>query len=97
MKNDEIKFMILEIVGEIPYGKVASYGQVAQLSGYPKKIRQVASILSKSPEAEDYPCHRVVHNDGSLVKYWDDQKALLEAEGIVVVNGKVDMVKYRWE
>ncbi|MDF9824118.1 methylated-DNA-protein-cysteine methyltransferase-like protein [Breznakia sp. PF5-3] len=95
---DEFAFLILEVVNEIPKGKVASYGQIAKISGYPKNARKVGKVLSNAEFYGTYPCHRVLHSDGSLVLGWDEQKDLLSTEGVVLLkNGKVDMKKYKWE
>ena len=96
--NDDFAYMILEIVNEIPKGKVASYAQIAALSGYPKRARMVGKILSQAEFFGKYPCHRVLHNDGSLVAGWKEQRELLAAEGVIcTLTGKVDMRIYKWQ
>ncbi|MCF0114717.1 MAG: MGMT family protein, partial [Erysipelotrichaceae bacterium] len=46
----------------------------------------------------DYPCHRVVNSNGRLVPGWDEQKELLEEEGITLkANNCVDLNKYQWD
>ena len=88
--------MVLAIVSEIPLGKVASYKQIANLSGYPRNARQVGKVLSCAEYYGKYPCHRVLHEDGTLVSIWREQKDLLNQEGIVINNNKVNMKEYRW-
>ena len=44
--TDEFIYLILEIILEIPEGKVATYGQVAKIAGYPKNARLVGKVLS---------------------------------------------------
>ena len=55
---EELREMVLEIVGEIPYGNVVSYKQLATLAGYPKHARLIGKIMSTAPYG--YPCHRVL-------------------------------------
>ena len=93
---------IYEAVKRIPQGKVATYGQVAAMAGNPKMSRAVGNALHKNPDFENIPCYRVVNSKGELAgEYvfggaWA-QKELLEADGIVVQNGKVDLDKYGME
>ncbi|MDR0518288.1 MAG: MGMT family protein [Fibromonadaceae bacterium] len=84
------------VVKNIPKGKVASYGTVARLAGYPRCSRQVGFALHRNPDPENIPCHRVVFKDGSLSKAFlfggeNRQRELLEAEGVRFAHGKVDM------
>ena len=84
------------VVKNIPKGKVASYGTVARLAGYPRCSRQVGFALHRNPDSENIPCHRVVFKDGSLSKAFlfggeNRQRELLEAEGVRFVGGRVDM------
>jgi len=83
-------------VKTIPKGKVASYGTVARLAGYPRCNRQVGFALHKNPDPENIPCHRVVFKDGSLSKAFvfggvNRQRELLEKEGVRFIGEKVDM------
>ncbi len=94
--NDEFIDLVLSVVSEIPRGRVASYKQIAIMTGYPKNARQVGKVLSNADYYGDYPCHRVIHEDGSLVSFWDEQANLLEQEGITVVDNYVNMKIYRW-
>ena len=90
---------IYDAVCNIPKGKVATYGQVAALAGNPKMSRAVGNALHKNPDPEQIPCYRVVNSRGELSGAFafggkDVQKKLLEADGIEVVNGTVDLKKY---
>ena len=76
--DDRLIYEVLEVVGEIPSGKVATYGQIARLVGRPKNARLVGKILSQVETYGDYPCHRVVNASGRLVPGWFEQKELLE-------------------
>ena len=90
---------IYNAVRQIPKGKVASYGFIARLSGYPRASRQVGWALHQNPDSHSIPCHRVVKKDGSLSESFvfggiNVQERLLTEEGVVVENGRVDMAVY---
>jgi methylated-DNA-protein-cysteine methyltransferase-like protein len=90
-------FQVLEVVKEIPEGKVATYGQIARLIGSPKNPRQVGKALSVSSLYEEAPCHRVVNAKGRLAPHFYEQDARLENEGVQVKEGYVDLKKYQWQ
>ena len=95
--KEEFAYMILEIVNEIPLGKVASYQQIARLAGRDKNARLVGKILSYADCYGDYPCHRVVNSVGRLVPGWMEQRELLMKEGVLFKkNGNVDMKRCQW-
>ena len=90
---------IYEAVKKIPKGKVATYGQVAEMAGDKKMARAVGNALHKNPDPEGIPCYRVVNAKGELAGEFafggeGAQRKLLEADGIAVVNGRIDLKKY---
>lgn len=90
---------IYEAVKKIPKGRVATYGKVAELAGNPRMSRAVGNALHKNPDPEHIPCYRVVNSKGELAGAFafggeKVQRKLLEADGVEVVNGKVDLKKY---
>ena len=90
---------IYEAVKKIPRGKVATYGQVAEMAGDKKMARAVGNALHKNPDPEGIPCYRVVNAKGELAGEFafggeGAQRKLLEADGIALVNGRVDLKKY---
>lgn len=90
---------IYEAVKKIPRGKVATYGKIAELAGDKKMARAVGNALHKNPDPDEIPCYRVVNAKGELSGEFafggcGAQQKLLEADGIEVVNGKVDLKKY---
>ena len=96
--DEDLIYQILSVVGEIPEGKVATYGQIAQLIGREKNARLVGKVLSMAEFYGDYPCHRVVNHAGRTAPHFEDQKRLLLAEGVTFrPNGCVDMEKHQWE
>lgn len=92
----------LAIVGaHIPYGKVATYGQLALLCGKPHNFRQVGYGLNRGLCGRNFPAHRVVNAQGILsgassFETADMQRILLEAEGVEVKNNQVDLNIYGW-
>ena len=95
--DNRFVYEVLEVVGEIPRGKVATYGQIASLVGRPKNARLVGKILSQVELFGDYPCHRVVNASGRLVPGWLEQKELLETEGILFRSPtNISLREYQW-
>lgn len=96
--NDRLIYEILSVVGEIPEGRVASYGQIAGLIGRGKNARLVGKVLSRAELYGDYPCHRVVNHAGRTAPGFTLQRALLEQEGVAFKpNGCVDMKRFQWD
>lgn len=90
---------IYEAVKKIPRGKVATYGKVAEMAGNPRMSRAVGNALHKNPDPDNIPCYRVVNSKGELSGEFafggsGAQQRLLEADGIEVIDGKVDLKKY---
>jgi methylated-DNA-protein-cysteine methyltransferase-like protein len=92
---------IWETVLEVPNGCVASYGQIAEFSGIPRGARQVGYALRHTPENLELPWHRVVTSSGKIAfdagsRHFQLQRDRLREEGIAVMNGRIDIKKYRW-
>ena len=89
---------VLNIVSQIPRGRVTTYGHIAALAGWPSHSRMVGRTLRYTPGAEKLPCHRVVNIAGRTAPGWSRQRTLLEEEGVTFKpNGHVDVEKYLWE
>jgi len=89
---------VYKIVAKIPKGKVATYGQIARLSGNAKAARAVGMCMKTNPFAPRVPCHRVVGADGRLVGYSggegiSSKKSMLLIEGVQFTNDKVNLTK----
>lgn len=102
MKEKNTFEKIYDVVREIPYGKVATYGQVAALAGNRRWARVVGYALHGNPDPDNIPCYRVVTKAGDVSRAFafggaNRQIELLEAEGVQFVDGHVDMEKYQWE
>ncbi|GAA5217903.1 MGMT family protein [Corallincola platygyrae] len=92
---------IWAVVAAIPLGKVASYGQIAALSGLPGYARYVGKVLKELPDDSRLPWHRVLRSDGKIAfplgsEAFEKQRVRLLEEGIVVKNGKVSIRNYGW-
>lgn len=90
---------IYEAVKRIPQGHVATYGKIAEMAGNPRMSRAVGNALHKNPDPEHIPCFRVVNSKGELAGAFafgggSVQKELLEADGVEVIDGKVNLEKY---
>lgn len=96
--DENLIWQVLSVVEEIPEGKVASYGQIAQLIGRERNARLVGKVLSMAEFYGEFPCHRVVNHAGRTAPHFEDQKRLLQEEGVAFKsNGCVDMEKNQWE
>lgn len=60
---------VLKEVARIPRGEVRSYGEIAELAGYPRAARAVGNVMHNNPFPIVIPCHRVIRGDGSLGGY----------------------------
>lgn len=86
-----------EIVGQIPYSKVVSYGQIAWMLGRPGAARAVGQAMRNCPPK--LPWHRVILSDGSIAKseHGELHKAMLKAEDVPFLSAyRVDIKKCCW-
>lgn len=93
---------IWQVVAMIPQGKVATYGQVAELAGLPRMARAVGRTLSQLPKDTQLPWFRVINAQGRISFPNDSsaylrQRELLEKEGISLINGKIRLKDYKWQ
>ncbi|MGD1951626.1 MAG: MGMT family protein [Leptolyngbyaceae cyanobacterium] len=95
--------LIYAVVRQIPVGKVATYGQVAELAGLIGKPRVVGYALYKVAPEDDIPWQRVINAKGEISTSAfrdgsdDLQRVLLEDEGIEFEGNKINLSKYRWQ
>jgi methylated-DNA-protein-cysteine methyltransferase-like protein len=93
---------VIEIVQQIPYGKVTTYGAVAEYLGSKRSARMVGWVLNNQKHNLDIPAHRVVNRKGLLTGKFHFQgvnlmQNLLISEGIEVVDDQiVNLEKYLW-
>ena len=98
----DLRRRIHAVVRRIPRGKVATYGQIAALAGFPRHARQVGYAMRDLPQGSDLPWHRVLNARGEVsaraaVGWEDVQRDLLEQEGIELVRERVDLARYGWK
>lgn len=97
-----MKRKVYDFLRTIPKGKVVTYGQIAQILGNKNLSRAVGNALHSNTDPERYPCYKVVNAQGKLSEHFafgglQGQKCRLEADGIEVMDGKVDLTKYQWK
>ena len=93
---------ICERVRSIPKGTVATYGQVADMAGLPRRARLVGKVLRELPNGSDVPWYRVITAAGVIAfPLGSDahrrQAARLRDEGVVVVQGRIALRRFRWQ
>ncbi|HEU5322623.1 MAG TPA: methylated-DNA--[protein]-cysteine S-methyltransferase [Methylomirabilota bacterium] len=91
---------VYRIVGRIPRGRVATYGQVAALAGRPRAARAVGGTMRACPPG--VPWHRVVNARGAVsvrrrAAGMVTQRILLEQEGVRFRRGRISLDAYGWE
>jgi methylated-DNA-protein-cysteine methyltransferase-like protein len=99
--SQSVPEMILAAVRRIPRGKVCTYGNVAEVAGLPRRARLVGTVLRQTPAGRGLPWYRVI-NAGGRISFpvgsdaYARQRHKLEAEGVVLVGGRVDLRRYGW-
>ena len=94
--------LIFTIIASIPSGKVASYGQVATLAGYPQNARLVGRLLKEMPSDSTIPWHRVVNSQGKISfpegasKHLEQRQKLI-SEGVSFNKAKINMRLHQWD
>ncbi|WP_026376065.1 MGMT family protein [Aestuariibacter salexigens] len=93
---------IWKVVSLIPQGKVASYGQIADLAGLPGRARMVSKALKCTPEELAIPWHRVLRADGKIAfpvghEFGLQQQQLLREEGLQVDRLRVNLSACQWQ
>jgi methylated-DNA-protein-cysteine methyltransferase-like protein len=93
---------IWQVVAAIPKGKVATYGQVADLAGLPRGARLVGRTMSQLPKGSKLPWFRVINSRGELsfpknTASWRRQRDKLKEDGVLLIKGRLNLKTYRWE
>ena len=104
MKMETIKRneKIWSTICDIPAGCVASYGQIAEIAGIPRGARQVGYALRHLPQDSKVPWYRVIRSSGEIAlprdsNGFNEQSKRLIMEGVAILEGRIDMKKYRWQ
>jgi methylated-DNA-protein-cysteine methyltransferase-like protein len=92
---------ILAVVGQVPRGKVTTYGAVAERAGWPRRARLVGRVLATLPKGSAVPWHRVVAAGGRIAfpegtPARDRQIRRLRREGVDASSGRVDLRRHGW-
>jgi methylated-DNA-protein-cysteine methyltransferase-like protein len=100
-ERDEIRHRVQAVVDSIPRGRVATYGQVAQIAGLPRRARWVGRVLSELPNGTKLPWHRVMGAGGKITlpmaRHGKEQRRRLLREGVAVsASGRVDLRLCGW-
>jgi methylated-DNA-protein-cysteine methyltransferase related protein len=95
---------IYAVVARIPFGRVATYGQVATLAGLPRRARLVGHAMRELPDGSKLPWHRVINAAGKVSRRSGlnigegYQRHLLEEEGVVFdERGRTDLDRFGWD
>lgn len=99
---DEFEAQLYAWLAQIPSGRVVTYGQLAQLIGRPNGARWIGRQLGRLPAGSSLPWYRVLNASGRsslpLEKSGSNrQLRLLQREGVLVVDGRVSLARYRWD
>lgn len=90
---------VLELLTKIPNGKVTTYAELARKAGlHPRKV---AHVLKNNKTPDKFPCYKVVMSNSVIGGYsasggMREKIRRLQADGIEVKNGKVDLKKHLW-
>ena len=97
---------IWQTVQAIPLGKVACYGQIADLAGLPGRARLVGKALGAVPNAgwrgQAVPWYRVVNSQGKISfapgsEHFERQRDLLQDEQVVVIGARIQLKTFQWQ
>jgi methylated-DNA-protein-cysteine methyltransferase-like protein len=93
---------VWQVVAGIPRGHVLTYGEVARLAGMSRAARRVSMAMRRAPRGMKLPWHRVINAQGKISFPTDSsgyqrQKELLEQEGVVFMNGKIDLERFGYQ
>ncbi len=100
--DQQLREMVWQTVAMIPPGKVATYGQIARLCGYPGHARGVGHVLKKLPAETSLPWHRVINAKGEIAlpdgsEAGRLQRQRLAAEGVHFDKNKIRLRLYQWD
>jgi len=93
---------VWQVVAGIPRGHVLTYGEVARLAGMSRAARRVSQAMRRAPRSMKLPWHRVINAQGKISFPQDStgyqrQKELLQQEGVVFLNGKIDLQRFGYQ
>jgi methylated-DNA-protein-cysteine methyltransferase-like protein len=98
MSTKDFYLRVYEVVKQIPYGRVTSYGAIAKVLGTPRSSRTVGYAMNASHKDSEVPAHRVVNRNGVLTgKHHFSgthlMQQLLESEGLIIEQDQIKNFK----
>ena len=101
-RRDSYYPRIWRTVADIPYGEVATYGQIAELAGLPRQARLVGYALHSMPAHLNIPWHRVINAKGMISfpadsELYARQRERLEEEGVEFIHNRIDLAVFGWQ
>lgn len=102
-RSDSFHDRVIQVVAQIPKGRVTTYGRIARALGSPRSARMVGWILSNLHSGQDLPAHRVVNRVGYLsgAEAWGNpeiMRDLLRDEGVTFRDEwEVDLDACLWD
>lgn len=100
--KQQLRSILYIVLSKVPSGRLVTYGQLANMTGYPGLARWVGRELGRLPDDTQLPWHRVVAAGGRLslpknTRAGDEQRQRLRLEGIFVAKDRVKLVDYQWQ
>lgn len=101
LRGTDFQRAVWEALRRIPYGRVSTYGRIAEMVSKPKAVRAVGNAVSRNPIAIVIPCHRVVRADGSIGGFYsgvDVKRLLLSIEGVLEggASERESLLRHMW-
>lgn len=95
-----LRSQVFAYIAQIPPGRVTTYGELGRQLGI--NPRYVGRILHQNTDPDRFPCHRVIKSDGQIASGYafggpGIQQKLLESEGVVFTNGRVDLRRFGFD
>lgn len=91
---------VFRFVKQIPRGRVLTYGALAKALRLPGGARSAGRAMAATPSGKGIPWHRVLGERGKILirePYASLQRKLLESEGVVVIESRVDLKRHLWK
>lgn len=109
-KLSDYQQAILRLLAEVPKGKITTYGDLAKELARrnpkwsPNAGRAVGTTMKNNPCGPQIPCHRVIKSDGTVGNFRGGAEGavkekikMLRDEGVTVLNGKINLNKFRYK
>ena len=90
---------VYKLVKQIPRGRALTYGALARALRLAGGARTAGRAMGAIPQGKGIPWHRVLGASGKILirePYASLQKKLLESEGVLVIESRIDLKKHLW-